>query len=334
MATLKIHEPFIGPYPSMAALFSVLREHEKAKNWFFNNYLQLVFYIQPENDFYSGTFLDGLDHYGINPIQRCPYLRTNVIFSDLMTDYRFQDIVKELIDKGYYILTHLNRRWLTEDQEGDAFHRAFIFGYDPIGETIDYAEFFSDRKYSQYRVPYSKIDRCFFNGREKDSDFIRYFSQEVFVLKINDNMEADIIDRKKILTGLASYLDSSHDGVLRTTRMPSENFPIYYGLDYYDQLALQIRLKKEGTLLVNFQVLCDHKKLMVERTRSLHQHGILSKDLSEKAFELYQSTQIVRSMVIRHLMAAGADDLIREMESLREEDRTFVKSMIRELEKA
>lgn len=326
--------PVVIPPPIYYSLFaadklSMIMLNKNAKNWLYNNFVQLVFYKQNLDKFRYDSHCVAIwpvdtmkmDYSGANM-----FLREYHINDKIMTLTRENLIasIKTWIDGGFYIIGNVDVSKLKGTRYygwAPFSHSAMIIGYN---ETELYQVDFSLKgelgivriSYEDYiESVFSKdLEDIFKNKKHMD---IKY-NFSLFELKDEFRSECKL-DTEVIKFWVKSYIDCSDCGI--TTDFFMRRDDLACGLAVYDNVCKMVDKMVECNQNIDFRMfhaIYEHKAIMKDRVKFMLEQGYLDNDyiLLEMCEANLKTAEIIRKYVLKYNVSKRRNCLIHIKENL------------------
>jgi hypothetical protein len=273
-----------------ANMLACVAQYENSIQWFYNYYIQLCI----------GKYLgDGSCFINIcapQPWRGCPWLHSQKIDRSLVEKgwNSTSEFMIDCIDSGNYIYLYLDQFYIPDSwafQTQHFPHDTFIYGYDSSNNLFNIADFYQFSKYSFSTASFSQIDEA-----AKDKMLLEDDDQLHGIVLVKPTEYNNFYFDVKALRGLIEdYLQSklsskSYTDNYRLQVGDNQNWWAY-GLNIYSYFLehLEMVLQQKGRLEIKvFQVLVDHKTLMLSRIKYLAEHQHLT-----SADSIYEEFKIV-----------------------------------------
>jgi len=265
-------DPILSTYAPDCMLLSSILKEETAIDWMLNHYVQIVGYNFAADGYeylapiFISTpyFCPDTPIYRINIWDICPFIHKYSINREMM--YRnfssFTDFAIEFLDKGYYLIFHINREFIGR---GSFMHICYATGYDRINKKMYVSDHFDNNQYTNIAVNFDDINNAFSelipNQRNEKDDYdnMTEFEGKIFLVKtrkFNYKFEYSLLHLY-----IDDYLNSKNS---ITGFAPKKEV---YGLRCYDVLddylksliANNVETSKDPRIFTFFR---DHKKVM------------------------------------------------------------------------
>ncbi len=344
---LPITTPIIDCYPDMANMFSVLNCYDLPKKWILNNFIQIVYRRDEKNSF--GSFLDlmrtGND---ITIYQHCPYLDVNLmdksfernIFGDIFQFIQF------CLKNNYYIQMYINKKYISaaEDINFDFMHEVFVYGIDQDNSIIYLSDFYRG-KYKRILCPFEEFENAYLNSF-KDNVYYRSAIYFDYPHMVKYNMDKIILfkyvahelydsDYSRVRRQICDYIECKNSQNDIENSYIASGYRFYYGLDFYDQLILDIK-EREFDIRKPY-VLLSHKRILRLVIKEMENVGNISQD-NEKMLQLKLDALIlsfekiyrryVKISLKREVKEKEVIDLCNYYAKLKELDWMFMKDVV------
>ena len=305
--------PIILPPPIYYSLFaadklSMIMLNKNAKNWLYNNFIQLIFYSQNlEKIKYNTHYVSiwpvdtmKMDYSGANMFLReyhdkiCNLTRDNLI-----------EHLKNWLDKGFYIIGNVDVTKL----HGTRYfgfpgyvHSAMIIGYND--KELYQVDFSPRGNIDILRITYEDYVEAVFSDdlqvilREKKHLDIKY-SFSLFELKDSFRSECKL-DTNVMKFWVKNFIECADCGITTDFFMRREK--IATGIDIYKNVLklMDIMVENENEIDYKmFHAIYEHKLIMKDRVTCLLENNYLNqnKELLDMAQKNWETTQIIRNHV-------------------------------------
>lgn len=330
---LSVVYPSITSWTWHAALFSILEQYEYAKEWIFNNYIQI--HCRPdirENRLYL-EFLPSYRVFLECPVIHIQYFDRKWIKSGRST---VQSFLMRCIDEGYYIYCVCNERYILQS-DADRFHELFIYGYD---ENTAYVGDFTFTEMGRYSFEKASLDMVC-KGIEdvgEAEDYLLRWEGGIILVRPQEPAENKYhIDKQYIRQQITEYLHGvnslSHLGLLYNKDIFSvdeqgEKFKFHvWGIQVYQCLIEYLNIVKfvEDIDLRPFHNLYDHKKLMRMRIEYLLERKeiYVEKNIITSFKEIERKMEIICNMLLKALIKknfSARSEIIRLLMDVRDKE--------------
>jgi hypothetical protein len=272
-------------YPLVVAL-----SHERPWQWFYSNYIQLVF----KNDDLRGYNIRfyKTDHRGIMWDTLNPWIIYNIISMHFLKSLGMGiiDFIAQSIDNGFYLTVYLDRFYvpgIRNYQKQHMSHEAMVFGYDLENDKIHIIEY-TDTYMSKFAITTTEFLEAYAH-----SDPDRY--EDIHLLKFDEKRHYEF-DLVNISEQLKDYLAARNTSErYRINSNPVLSPFVTFGTGIY---ALMRDLLGYNALKYDIRVFnsfWEHKKVMAERVKFITDNGFAEdfaqfyepcRDIENKAYLL------------------------------------------------
>lgn len=334
---LQLQEPIIQHNPANAYLFSIIGNEPDEYAWIMNNFVNLRYNVYTQyDDFFRNDMWYNCYHITENRF-------TQEFINQIFTDYF--EMVKNLIDRGYYIYLYLNTRYIPiYNQKNDCWHNAMIYGYDEDKGLVYIADFFDGRSFGtgtctveEFKIayPYPKEKDGFYydlwnRAFRKKKDYKFQFNIRDLYIRLKDYVEG--ID----INATHYYSFDSNDMEDLEFDHFEEGFDYVYGNRVYDAICGDLI---KGDLKVRaLHLILEFEYLMCKRVRFLEENGYLKSDsgLYEESENLYNEAKIIRNLFLKWELAGSFSENRRQgicdkLMSLKEHEKNFIVKLMANL---
>lgn len=270
--------PNITSYPKHANMLACVGQYENSIQWFYNYYVQLHTGKNPEN---QGGFID---FCAPQAWRGCPWFHTQKIDRSFMIKgwNSASKFILDCIDSDYYIYLYLDQFYIPDSwafQTQHFPHDSFIYGYDCYNKQINIADFYKYSKYSFSTASFSQIDEAC-----RDEELLHANDQLGGIILVKPTKyDYFNFDLKLLKALIEDYLQSKV-----SSKSYTDNYRIEvgdnrgwwaYGLEVYSHFIkfLEYVVQQKVALDIRgFQVLIDHKTLMLSRIKFLAEQKLLT----------------------------------------------------------
>ena len=331
---LPLHKPVIQHNPANAYLFSIIGNEPDEYAWIMNNFVNMRYNIYTHyDDFFRNDMWYNCYHISENRF-------TQEFINQFFDDYF--DIVKKLIDMGFYIYLYLNTRYIpVYNQENDCWHNAMIYGYDEDKGIIYLADFFNGKSFGtgtctidefKMAYPYPEKKEGFYydlwnRAFRKKKDYEFQFNIKELYIKLKDYVEGVDINAPHY------YAFDSNDMEDLEFDHFEEGFDYVYGNRVYDAICTDLI---KGDLKVrSLHLILEFELLMCKRIRFLEENGYLklNSGLYEESEKLYKEAQIIRNLFMKYDFAGNFNEEKRQricdkLMLLKEHEKAFIDKLL------
>lgn len=318
-----------------ANMLACVAQYQDSIQWFYNYFVQLSI---------GKDLTDG--HCFINfctpqPWRGCPWLHSQKIDRSLLEKgwNSTSQFMIDSIDLGNYIYLYLDQFYIPDSwafQTQHFPHDSFIYGYDYSNKLFNIADFYKFSKYSFSTASFSQIDEA-----AKDKKLLEDSDQLHGIILVKPIEYGKFYFDVKALRGLLedylqsklsskSYTDNYRIEVGDNEKWWAYGFMIYsYFLEH-----LELVLQQKGELEIKaFQVLVDHKTLMMSRIKYLAEHQLLtSADFIYEEYEVILNEFInCRNLAIKSYVTEnpkGIQKIISRIPEIVEKERMALEKLL------
>lgn len=334
---LPLHMPIIQHNPANAYLLSIIGDEQDEFAWIMNNFVNMRY-----NPY---TYYD--DFFRNDMWYNCYHItetRFTQEFINQFSDDSF-DIIKKLIDTGFYIYMYLNTRHIPiYNQEKDRWHNAMLYGYDEETGIIYLADFFDGRSFStgtctidEFRksYPYPENKEGFYydlwsRAIKKKKDYQYQFDLKELYIKLTDYVNGTDINASHYYTFDSNDLeDVEFDHI-------EGGYEYVYGNRIYD--AICTNLLKGQLEVRTLHLIHEFESLMCERIRFLEEKGYLKQghNLCEESERLRGEAQIIRNLFMKYKFADRFNEKRRKqicdrLMDLKKQEKCLIESLLEKL---
>ncbi len=318
-------KPIFKAWPEDCFLSSVICVQENAKNWIWDNYIQISAYkgAVHEEKYRINFWPTSKHHHLVNFFDYCPFLVKNAVEYDFVEKkkVRMIDFIRDSIDFGYYVSLTVDEFFRKEREGAEGFkHPIYIYGYDDEKRCLYVGDCFDDWKYMIKELDYDIFTRAYDIVKEQ-SNIIG--ERRVYMYRL---VQAEYnCDKTRIKRTLEAYLASEDRTAYRDRYYNNK----YYGLDCYRGLMDYLNGRKNKKIdLSSFAFIVDHKKLMEERVGFLFE-GVESK--SEEFRRIKNQSQIMLNMAMKYNLSGKLeilDEIINMLGQMVSSEKETIESLI------
>lgn len=301
--TLPMHYPLITSYPTHANILSCVLQYQDSLQWFYDHYIQL----------FGGKDLSKfcyIDFYSPIPWKSCPWIHYQKINPELIAKKwdSITEFIINSIELGFYVFLYLDCFYIPANtlcfQQYHFAHETFIYGYDLIEKTVNIADFYG--KYSKYcytTANFAQIAEAY--SKVVLPEKANFIDGIILIKPIQ--YDSYTFNKNMVLTLLSEYLAS------KTTKGYSDGYRKdvdqnwAFGINIYklvqEHLELYLQQKIKNIDIRGFQVLVDHKTLMLSRIKYF-----LEKDYLTNGSQIYNNYQEIKrqTLMLRNKIIKGA----------------------------
>lgn len=281
---LKTEKPIIDCYPDLANMLSILEGRHICDKWIASNFIQLVYRRNSRTSY--GSFLDFMrTGNDITVYQNCPYLYVNYIDKDFVEDL-FENIfifLEYSLKNNFYIQLYTNKKYLPQSNPPvtDFMHETFVYGISTEKKKVFLADFY-DGKYKNIECGFDQFMEAYIHSFYDnpyykseiytDTNLAKYNFNRIILLRFNAHNLYNF-DKEIIIEKIHDYIKCEDSFKRIRESYIASGYQFYYGLDFYDQLSLDI----DSQVFDNRKsyVLLSHKILMKKQITILLNEGII-----------------------------------------------------------
>lgn len=338
---LPITKPYVSSYPGIANFLSILQSYPQTKDWIFQNFIQIVYYENLNDEYLhemTGSLLDlesGL--WLIGQYSYCPFFSQYILNRKILCHCSGETVkfFKKMLDDDYYIILFINHNMISNTsfyRKEDHDNPVLIYGYDDSTQEFLIAGYFYHNLYDFRRISYEDFKEAEENVRYSN-DYSNDYIQRVLFLHFREQIQF-VFNKEELLQSLSDYLEST-DHTNKLYFITDKKY--YYGLSFYDRMIIQFTNYSIDERLV--QSLLDQKEMMIVRLLFLHEKGYLSKAKEEKLIgqiqDFVQKLEIVRNTILKNRILYGEtmwpqhlkDQLIQSIHLIKREDYLITKEL-------
>ena len=289
---LPIQDIEIKTWAEQNFMFSILQNMESGWDWIMNHFIQLrgAQYV----DYKWGGLDTNVTFYpyamhNLHPgmMDLCPFIHKYMIPRSLVTaNYKsFHEYVECAIDSGFYLSTYLDQ-FFRQDRKGKhGFHHPnFMYGYSRKKNEVYIMDNFEKGKFGKKKITYQQLDRSY-ELVPGDLWVVSVFLYQLYPYHykfVPEYIKEQILDYLEPGKGICYF----NRTVCPESLHEDENYynKVYFGVNCYE--LLQEYLQGIGNLVDgfrdndwrNFSMLCDHKRVMVQRYEYMLKHRYIQED--------------------------------------------------------
>lgn len=308
---LPMSYPCITSYPMHANMLACVAQYEDSMQWFYNYYVQICM----EKDLLNRYCF--IDFCVPQSWKSCPWFHFQRINRELVEKGwdSISKFILDCIDSDYYVYLYLDQFYIPEARQYQTRHFAhdsFIYGYDRLNEQFNIADFYQHFKYSFSTISFSQISKAF-----EDKELLESADQLGGIILVKpEKYEYFRFDVKLLRSFIEDYLQSKP-----CRKRYTDNYRIdigdnrdlwVYGLEVYSYILKYLELVLEQKVLLDlraFQVLVDHKTLMISRIKYLADNKMLTEaDFFYREFEaIKHEFMLIRNQAIRSFVTGNKE---------------------------
>lgn len=298
------------------------------KNWFFTNYIQLhssfdmSLMYDVKLDYYLGFQFFGKHN------SFCPWVREDAVDPALLNGLDCFDVVKRMIDSGYYVGVMLNERYIKNRwsyQYQDLDHENLVYGYDLADNLVYICGYNELQQFSFETISIEAFKNAYLNTIEAHDWKVMKYDVQFYEYALKKDL---II---KMLKEYRDGTDSSYHEELKINQRIR-----VFGMNIYQILQDNIENAKDKRVTY---IIHEHKKIMSERIRYLRERDLLSDPdadmLLAQSLALEALTQKLLLLGMKYLMDPKEknEEKIRGLiDTIRLTETDFIDDFIQKLE--
>lgn len=336
--------PVVIPPPMYYSIFaadklSMIMLNKNAKNWLYNNFIQLVFYKQNLEKFRYDSHCVAIwpvdtmkmDYTGANMFLREYHINDKIL---TLTRENLITTIKMWIDKGFYIIGNIDVSKLKGTRyygKAPFAHSAMIIGYNE--QELYQLDFLPKGEFGIVCISFQDYIEAVFSGdledifkNKKYMDIKYNFS--LFELKDEFRTECKL-DTQVIKFWVKSYIDCSDCGIMTDFFMRRDELAC--GLAVYDNVNKLVDRFVDNEQNIDFRMfhaIYEHKAIMKDRVKYMLEQGYVNDcTLLEMCDINLKTTEILRKYVLKYNVSKSKGSLIRIKENLsklKEEEEIFM----------
>lgn len=341
MKKLNVIEPLITSSPTIAALFAMISRQDFADHWVANNFNNLLFI---RNDYENRCiFMEDQPSNRETIFSELNFFRYNRIKYDVV-NYLSDNILEFLcrsIDNQYYIRVAVDNFYISANEKAynknHHLHPLFIYGYDNEKKEFLAGEFFNQKKFDYYSIPFDEVKEAYCHS-EYPKDETEEYLENIILLKLDDAYVPEPIQLEKIVEETKSYLCGKDASNKYKYRRRKRDSLYYFGIECYGQFMDDIVQRRVDTRSAH--VILDRIRILAYKLDILHRHGKMDKDdfgnLNKEVLELEAEALKNRNLLLKMLLKHGGADysdqeaeaLKEKYESLREKEKQYLGNFV------
>ncbi len=316
---LDIVFPTITTYTQHAHLLAILGIEGRAKPWIFSNYIQL-YICKNLNEGQWADFYFPMP-YETRPFDLCKWMRVQKN-EESYVEQHYESIIEYitgLLDENYYVHMMVNYKYISTSvyykKNIDRYHDVLVYGYDNSSETLYCADFmFNATKYSFSTCSFNDFIKAYDSSAHIDRT--TYMNHLIYSYKIRNECDYEF-HVFNILYWLKQYMKGEAPEYWNGYNYCNKE-KIIWGINYYEALVESISSLKYIYIDVRYyHLLCDHKKIMVERLIFLKQYITNLDWYIEQYKEIFTACQIVENMIIKYNLTRQIDIIYKIVERIK-----------------
>ena len=321
MKTLPLCKPLISNYPQHAFYLSIISENKSCHPWIYSQYTNMFLSDWKGGELFLDFHVQTPEHH-FNPWFKDSQRMHRDLILECIPDLIF--FIKNQIDAGYYIWTHIDEYFIpgTPSYKKRRFaHAILINGYDDINKELQIAGFFKSRNYSHSTISYDSFKLAFEQCNIYD-DYLNY----THLLKINPEYHNGRIyefDLVYFAECIHNYYNSINETAnfknFYTSKLYSDRT---FGIDIYNELINYLKSINSTKKTMDRRVLFtlrEHKKFMNMKIKYIEQEDyyyfpVLFK---EKYDQIERETIIALNQLLKYDMTRIETNITKLIERLR-----------------
>ncbi|GFN33043.1 hypothetical protein [Paenibacillus xylaniclasticus] len=329
---LPVERPIVASWANQAHVFSIAQRHPSYPAWIYSGFLQLEL-IQGLNG--QDTVVNYSHH--TTPEQDCPWIDVSrITFEEIEAQGNWIDFYKQMLSEGKYIYQFVNQYDIPgyfHYQSRVEQHDPLIIGFDEEREVFILLDYHRDKSgsmyYGHFEVKYEHLEQGI---RSLPARLNWLGCVELWQYKPEMTYDFDV---KGVMQALSDYLNSTYTPHREPTWIST---PVLdYGMNIYKHLFRQLEAARTSDQTGDFRffhVLSDHKILMLERLKYMHQQGLI-REASVLAYgELYEEISTVRALLLKFGLVrrvSTLDKIVSILQSVVDNERQILTEVYDEL---
>ncbi|KWX84181.1 hypothetical protein AMQ83_29655 [Paenibacillus riograndensis] len=301
---LPMQYPNITSWQWQANTFAALANYPQAKPWIMTHFIPLQLTLNEGSSY--------VDFYRTPTFEFCPWLLRQHLSRQLVRHFN-KDIctfLMDCIDMNNYIYVLLDQAQFLAIEYFFS-HDSFIFGYDEKRCIFCIADFTFTGKYSFAEITFEQMRRAY-EGVDDDGDWLYAGKGGLSLFQFNDRAAYDF-NVNYVIEQLEDFLNG---------RSPSDKYremgymtkPCVWGITVYEELIFEmtrIRIGQNAGDSRPFQVIYDHKILMLERIDYMDQAGFLEegKKLKVRYQTIADDALMARNLIVKYSLTKNKGTL-------------------------
>ena len=277
------------------------------------------------------------------------FFRYNRIKYDVV-NYLSSNILEFLcksIDHKYYIRIALDNFYISANEKvyrkKHHLHPLFLYGYDDKKKMFMAGEFFNQRKFGYYSIPFDEVEKAYYYS-EYPKDETEEYLENIILLKLDDAYVPEPIQLEKIVEETKGYLCGKDISNKYKYRRRKRNSLYYFGIECYGQFINDIMQRRADTRSAH--VILDRIKILAYKLDILYRNGKMDRDdfgkLNAEITELETEALKNRNLLLKTLLKHGgagypdqeAEVLKEKYECLKEKEKQYLKNFVDVISKA
>lgn len=295
--------PIIGYMEDVHPL-SVLLTCKRTFEWFYMNYIQLSFqdpkiFINQPLKFFKPDLSTGDVWTATNS-----WIKYETITKDMIYcfSYKISDFIKYAVNQNKYITINLDEFYVSyrmQYHNTHYIHDTFINGYDDEKNIFYGIAYVGDPPiYKEFTVKMSEVEEAFYHN---NSPYFNTRTVKMLSIDLTKFYEFNITNFVKQIRNYIECVNLKEKYYEEINVYENENMG--FGLDIYNKLIDYMEEYKENTAVALFQVLIEHKKVMIDRLKFLevNQYANNLGIYMEEYEELLEIAQSIKMSFLKYL---------------------------------
>lgn len=334
---LPLHKPLFTHIPASSYLLSIIGNNEEEYAWIMHNFINLRINNKTGYD----------DFYKNDMWYNCPYIVDNIVSRDMLKSFSDDGIIEmlmQLIDNGYYILTReMERYHISSYNISQPYntHNLLIYGYD-FDQKLIYIMDFYEGKLKHLTGNFDEVKRAYYDlgcmtpeVREKVSYLGFHCIKKRRLFEYNFwQKDITLMQVKDYILSSNKYNDSYYPPLtndIEFALMEGKPIEFKFGLSFYDVLIE--RLINDFSIFRAIHLLYIHKDLMVKR---LEYFKVSDNQVIDSCYQLMKKSLATRNLYLKYIQKDSPDakikiKIIDNLKVLQEEDFLFMSALYNNL---
>ncbi|WP_127531595.1 hypothetical protein [Paenibacillus kobensis] len=294
---LPVEQPFIASWANQAHVFSIAQRHPSCQAWIYSHYLQIEL-IQGLSG--HDTVINYSHH--TTPEEDCPWIHvTRTTLQEIETQGAWVDFYKKTLSDGIYIYQFVNQYHIPSYpfyQLKDALHDPLVIGFDDLRQVfilLDYHRHADGgMRYGRFEVSFEELENAV---RHLPANLNLPGCIELWQYRPDIPY---VLDVKGVTQALSDYLNSTYTPHREPTWISTP--VLEYGINIYQPLFRLLDAARTDELTRDFRlfhVLSDHKLLMLQRLKYMHELGLVHESSIKSYTDLLQEMSNVRTLLLK-----------------------------------
>lgn len=344
---LQFDIPRIAHSPVISAMFAILGNKKNVKPWIMSNFINIYYNSFTGED----QFLTRCDFFA-----ECPWLKMCVVDIQQLEALNVSliDYIKKSVDLGYYVYIVVKTWYIAAYSKKDfadptTSHNMLIYGYDDDRKKLCIADHFTNGKYATSECGYDELLTSlqhFYKEHPFYYNIIRtfkfkdvYYKFEIEPLKrrLSEYVNStNVFDSRMKIDPDYGY-DGGKEYIYKYVTYRERKEQYYFGLSIYDELK-RVCIADRDIPIRAFQLIVDHKKLMIERIDYLAEVGVLTQpdydELLMTSKILLNESVILRNLVIKLKYEKSLDvngsstTVCNKIETIKSIEKKFIERLV------